>query len=67
MTLRQPLHHTRPGYPLPVRPWRVTTAINGRRTTHEVMAATAAQAIVSALELGGTGARLIGCVRDGEW
>ena len=29
-------------YPHPVRPWHVTTAIGNRRTTHEVMATTAA-------------------------
>ena len=67
MTIRQPLHHQRAGYPLPVRPWRVTTAIGTRRTTHDVMAATAAQAIVSALELGGVGCGLVACLRDGDW
>jgi hypothetical protein len=67
MTLRQPLHHQRVGYPLPVRPWRVTTQAGARRTTHEVMAATAAAAILSALELGGTGCELVACLRDGEW
>ena len=42
-------------------------AIGGRRITHEVMASTAAQAIVSALELGGVGCGLVACLRDGEW
>ena len=65
--IRQPLRHTRPGYPLQPRPWRVTTQAGTRRTTHEVMAATAAAAIVSALELGGTGCGLVTCLRDGEW
>ena len=65
--IRQPLHHQRAGYPLPVRPWRVTTQAGISRSTHEVMAATAAQAIVSALELGGTGCELVACLRDGEW
>lgn len=67
MTIRQPLHYPRPGYLLPVRPWRVTTALAGRRTTHEVMAATAAHAIASALELGGVGCGLVACLRYGEW
>ena len=67
MTIRQPLHHQRAGYPLPVRPWRVTTAIGTRRITHEVMAATAAQAIVAALELCGIGCKLVACFTDGEW
>jgi hypothetical protein len=65
--IRQPLHHQRAGYPLPVRPWRVTTQAGTRCITHEVMATTAAQAIVSALELGGTGCELVACLRDGEW
>ena len=65
--IRQPLHHQRPGYPLPVRTWRVTTQAGSRRTTHEVMAATAAHAIASALELGGVGCGLVACLRDGEW
>ena len=55
------------GFIVAARPWRVTTQVGTRRTTHEVMAATAAQSIVSALELAGPGARLIGCVRGGEW
>ena len=67
MTIRQPLHHHCAGYPLPVRPWRVTTQAGTSRTTHEVMAATAAQAIVTALELGGAGCELVGCLRDGQW
>ena len=67
MTIRQPLHHTRPGYPLQPRPWRVTTQAGAVRTTHEVMATTAAHAIVSALELGGVGCGLVACLRDGEW
>ena len=67
MTICQPLHHHRAGYPLPVRPWRVTTQAGTRRIMHEVMAATAAQAIVSALELGGVGCKLVGCLRAGEW
>ena len=66
MTIRQPLHPTRPAY-LPVRPWRVTTAIGDVHTTHELMATTAAHAIASALELGGRGCRLVACLRDGEW
>jgi hypothetical protein len=45
------------------RPWRVATTLG----TVEVEATTAAQAILSALELAGAGARLIGCVRVGEW
>ena len=63
MTIRQPLHHQRAGYPLPVRPWRVATTLG----TVEVLAATAAQAILSGLELAGPRAQLIGCVRVGEW
>ena len=65
--IRQPLHHTRPGCPLPVRPWRVITTLGTRRTTHEVMATTAAHAIASALELGGVGCGLVACLRDGQW
>jgi hypothetical protein len=61
--IRQPLHHQRAGYPLPVRSWRVATT----RGTLDVEASTAAQAILSALELAGPRARLIGCVRVGEW
>jgi hypothetical protein len=45
------------------RPWRVATTLG----TVEVEATTAAQAILSALELAGSRARLIGCVRVGEW
>jgi hypothetical protein len=45
------------------RPWRVATTLG----TIEVEATTAAQAILSALELAGSRARLIGCVRVGEW
>jgi hypothetical protein len=45
------------------RPWRVATTLG----TVEVEATTAAQAILSALELAGAKARLIGCVRVGEW
>ena len=65
--IRQPHHHTSSGSPLPVRPWRVTTQAGARRTTHEVMATTAAHAIASALELGGVGCGLVACLRDGEW
>ena len=65
--IRQPHHPTSSGYPLPVRPWRVTTQAGARRTTHEVMATTAAHAIASALELGGVGCGLVACLRDGEW
>ena len=67
MTIRTPARFSGAGYPLPVRPWRVTTAIGTSRTTHEVMASTAAQAILSALELGGVGCGLVACLRDGEW
>ena len=49
--------------PPPPRPWRVATT----RGTLDVEATTAAQAILSALELAGPRARLIGCVRVGEW
>jgi hypothetical protein len=35
--------------------------------THQVMAVTAAAAILSALELAGRSARLVQCVRVGEW
>jgi hypothetical protein len=63
MTTRQPLHHYRPGYPLPVRPWRVTTT----QGTVEVLAATLQHAILSGLELAGPGACLVRCVREGEW
>jgi hypothetical protein len=65
--MTEPLHHERAGCPLPVRPWRVITAINGRRITHEVMATTAAQAIVSALELGGVGCKLVACFTVDHW
>jgi hypothetical protein len=67
MTIRQPLHPTITSYPLQPRPWRVTTALGTRRTTHEVMATTAAHAIASALELGGVGCGLVACLRDGQW
>jgi hypothetical protein len=50
-------------YPLPVRPWRVTTT----QGTVEVMAATLQHAILSGLELAGPGACLVRCVREGEW
>ena len=49
--------------PPPPRPWRVATT----RGTLDVEATTAAQAILSALEMAGPRARLIGCVRVGEW
>jgi hypothetical protein len=51
------------GFPPAPRPWRVATTLG----TVEVEATTAAQAILSALELAGVRARLIGCVRVGEW
>lgn len=67
MTIRQPLHHTRPGFPLVPRPWAVTTQAGSVRTTHQVEAVTMAAAIQGALELAGTGAQLVACLRDGEW
>ena len=51
------------GLPPAPRPWRVATTLG----TVEVLAATAAQAILSGLELAGPRAQLIGCVRAGEW
>ncbi len=67
MTIRQPLHHTRPGFPLVPRPWAVTTEAGRVRTTHQLEATTAASAIQGALELAGNGARLVACLREGEW
>ena len=49
------------------RPWSVTTEAGRVRTTHQLVATTAAIAIQSALELAGTGARLVACLREGEW
>jgi len=49
------------------RPWAVTTTDGRRRTTHLLEAVTAAAAIQSALELAGPGARLVACLRGGEW
>ena len=46
-----------------LRPWRVTTTLG----TVEVMAATLQQAILSGLELTGPKARLVRCVKEGEW
>ncbi len=67
MTLRQPLHHTRPGFPLTPRSWAVTTEVGTVRTTHQMEATTAAIAIQGALELAGAGAVLVACLRQGEW
>jgi hypothetical protein len=67
MTIRQPLHHMRPGFPLTPRPWSVTTATGCLRTTYQIEAITMAAAICSALELAGTGAQLVACLRAGEW
>lgn len=63
MTIRQP----RPGFPLTPRPWVVTTEAGSVRTTHHLVATTAASAIQGALELAGNGAVLVACLRQGEW
>jgi hypothetical protein len=61
------IRSSEPPPPATVRPWRVTTQVGARRTTLDVEAATAATAILSALELGGAGYELVACLRDGEW
>jgi hypothetical protein len=63
MTIRQHTHLRHPSWPAPPGPWDVITTAG----THQVMAVTAAAAILSGLELAGRGARLVRCVRVGEW
>ena len=63
MTIRHPTRLRHPSWPAPPGPWDVTTTAG----THQVMAVTAAAAILSALELAGRSARLVQCVRVGEW
>jgi hypothetical protein len=63
VTIRQPTRLRCPSWPTPAGPWDVITTAG----THQVMAVTAAHAILSALELAGRGARLVRCVRVGDW
>jgi hypothetical protein len=62
-----PLSCPQSRYPLPLRSWRVTTTTGDNRTTHLVEATTAANAILSALELGGPRCQLVACLMDGVW
>ncbi len=62
-----PLSVPQSTYPLVPRPWAVTTERCSVRITHQLEATTAAAAICSALELAGTGAVLVACLREGEW
>lgn len=64
---RFPLSLPQSTYPLVPRPWSVTTEVGSVRTTHQLVATTAASAIQGALELAGTGAVLVACLRQGEW
>ena len=64
---RFPLSYPQHRYPLTPRPWRVTTTTGISRTTHQVKATTAADAILAGLKLGGTGCQLVACLMDGVW
>lgn len=67
MTTPRPLARWQPGQSLTPRPWQVTTTIGNTRTTQQLHATTAAEAILAGLELAGPQAQLVACLREGEW
>lgn len=67
MTIRTPSRLRGSDLPPAPCPWRVITAAGRRTTTHDVMAATMAAAILSALELAPPRSRLVRCTMQGEW
>lgn len=66
MTIRTPSRLRGAGLPPAPRPWRVITAAGRRTTTHDVMAATMAAAILSALELAPPRSRLVRCTINAD-
>jgi hypothetical protein len=66
VTIRTPSRLRVAGLPPAPRPWRVITAAGRRTTTHDVMAATMAAAILSALELAPPRSRLVRCTLNAD-
>ena len=66
MTIRTPSRLRVAGLPPAPRPWRVITAAGRLTPTHDVMAATMAAAILSALELAPPRSRLVRCTLNAD-
>lgn len=66
MTIRTPSRLRVAGLPPAPGPWRVITAAGRRTITHDVMAATMAAAILSALELAPPRSRLVRCTINAD-